>query len=172
MYIWYRNRLQSVKNYQLTGEFECKLDAKGRIRLPSTLLRQLGEAGQVTFVVNRGFEKCLMLYPKDVWDKKATEVNQLNIYNTRQRNFKRYFYRGATKLVTDTADRVLMPKSLLEYAGAEKEVVLFAYHEQIEIWSKKNYEQMLQAEPEEFSELAEDVFGFDSKNIEGLENVS
>jgi MraZ protein len=158
-----------VKNYQLTGEFECKLDAKGRIRLPSTLLRQLGEAGVITFVVNRGFEKCLMLYPKDVWDKKAAEVNQLNIYNTRQRNFKRYFYRGATKLATDTADRVLVPKSLLEYAGAGKEVVLFAYHEQIEIWSKESYNQMLQEEPDEFAELADDVFGFDKSEGESDE---
>ena len=110
-----------------------------------------------------------MLYPKDVWDKKASEVNQLNIYNTRQRNFKRYFYRGATKLATDTADRLLVPKSLLEYADASSEVILFAYHEQVEIWSKESYNQMLQAEPDEFSELADDVFGFDKTEDDGNE---
>ena len=145
--------------YQLTGEYECNLDAKGRVRLPSTLIRQLDGKESLSFVVNRGFEKCLMLYPNEVWDRKAKEVNQLNIYNTKQRNFKRYFYRGATNIAPDSADRILLPKSLLEYAGIEKEVILFAYHEQVEIWSKSAYDAMLGAEPEEFSSLAEDVFG-------------
>ena len=145
--------------YQLTGEYECNLDAKGRVRLPSTLLRQLDGKESLSFVVNRGFEKCLMLYPQEVWDRKAKEVNQLNIYNTKQRNFKRYFYRGATTISPDSADRILLPKSLLEYADIEKEVILFAYHEQVEIWSKQAYDDMLGSEPEEFSSLAEDVFG-------------
>jgi MraZ protein len=145
--------------YQLTGEYECSLDAKGRVRLPSTLIRQLDGKESLSFVVNRGFEKCLMLYPKEVWDRKASEVNQLNIYSTKQRNFKRYFYRGATSIAPDSADRILLPKSLLEYAAIEKEVILFAYHEQVEIWSKTSYESMLGQEPEEFSSLAEDVFG-------------
>lgn len=145
--------------YQLTGEYECNLDAKGRLRLPSSLIRQLDGKDALSFVINRGFEKCLMLYPSDVWERKAKEVNQLNIYNTKQRNFKRYFYRGATKVSPDSADRILLPKSLLEYANMEKEVILFAYHEQVEIWSREAYEQMLDQEPEEFSSLAEDVFG-------------
>ena len=144
--------------YQLTGEFECKIDAKGRVRLPRALIRQIGGSGTPAFTVNRGFEKHLILYPKDVWEKKTTEINQLNIYNVKHRQAIRYFYRGASEVTLDSVDRILLPKSLLEYADIEKEVVLFAYQEQIEIWSKSEYEQMLGEEPEDFSELANEVF--------------
>jgi len=149
--------------YQFTGEYECKVDAKGRMRLPSALIRQLGEGIEKQFVLNRGFEKHLMLYPKEVWDKKTKEINQLNIYNSRHRNAIRYFYRGATELSLDSADRVLIPKSLMEYGGIDKEVVLFAYAEQIELWSKEAYEAMLANEPEDFSSIADEIFGDGTK---------
>lgn len=145
--------------YPLTGEYECKIDAKGRIRLPSNLLRQIGEGGAYDFVVNRGFENHLMLYPKDVWEEKTKEMNQLNIYINKNRQVVRYFYRGATRLSPDASDRILIPKSLVEYAGIEKEIVLFAYMNFVEIWSKKNYEQIIGLEPKDFSGIAEEVFG-------------
>ena len=99
-----------------------------------------------------------MLYPKEVWDKKAQEVNQLNIYIPKNRQFVRYFYRGASHVGADSADRLLIPKSLVEYAGLGKDLVLFAYNEQIEIWDKDKYADMLGNEPEEFSGLAASVF--------------
>ena len=145
--------------FQLTGEYECKMDAKGRVKLPAGLIRQLSATDSLSFVINRGFEKCLMLYPKEVWEKKTLEVNQLNIYIPKNRQFVRYFYRGASPVNTDGAERILIPKSLNEYAGLGKEVVLFAYHEQIEIWSKEHYAAMISTEPEEFSDLAAEVFG-------------
>lgn len=145
--------------YQLTGEYECKIDTKGRIKLPANLLRQLSSNGTFEFMVNRGFEKHLMLYPKDVWDEKAKDINQLNIYIKKNRRAVRYFYRGATTLQSDSSDRILLTKNLIEYAGIDKEVVLFAYQDQVEIWSKDEYEKMIGEEPEEFSELAEEVFG-------------
>lgn len=146
--------------YQLTGEYDCKVDAKGRVKLPANLLKQLGTDGAYEFMINRGFENHLMLYPKDVWEEKTKELNQLNIYIKKNRQAVRYFYRGATKIVSDASDRILMPKSLIEYAGIQKELVLFAYQDQVEIWAKEAYEQMINAEPENFSELAEEVFGF------------
>lgn len=148
-----------MTNYQLTGEFTCKLDAKGRLRLPSALLRQIGYNGVLEFVINRGFENHLMMYPKDVWGEKTKKINQLNIYNKRERQAMRYFYRGASMVAMDTSDRVLIPSGLVDYAGLEKEVVLFAYHEQIEIWSKSAYEAMLNEEPDSFDDIADKVFG-------------
>lgn len=144
---------------QLLGEYECKIDAKGRMRLPSGLIGQLGEKEQYEFVINRGFEKCLMLYPIEVWEKISEEVNQLNLYNKKNRDFVRYFYRGANKVMMDSADRVLVTKRLLEYAGVEKEVILSAYSDRIEIWSKEEYDQLLDDEPMDFSDLANDVLG-------------
>lgn len=151
---------------QLLGEFDCKIDAKGRMRMPTGLISQLGGAGQLEFVINRGFEKCLMLYPQAVWEEITTEINQLNLYNKKNRDFVRYFYRGAHKVALDAADRVLITKRLLEYAGIEKEVTLSAYHDRIEIWATNQYDQVLHDEPDDFSDLAEEVLGKNNSNPE------
>jgi len=149
---------------QITGEYECKVDSKGRLRLPSALLRQLGGHSHL-LTVNRGFEKHLMMYPKEVWDRKTKEINQLNIYKKQHRQVIRYFYRGATEVQLDKADRVLLPKSLLEYAEIKNEVVLFAYQDQIEVWSREQYEKMTAEEPEDFSSIADSVFGDDVADV-------
>lgn len=148
-----------MNKYQLTGEYTCTLDAKGRLRLPVSLIRQMGHSGILEFAINRGFEKHLMMYPKDVWGRKTKKINQLNIYNTKERQAIRYFYRGASIVGMDSADRILLPASLIGYAGLSKSVVLFAYHEQIEIWSQEEYDKMLSQEPDSFDQIAEEVFG-------------
>ena len=147
---------------QLLGEFECKIDAKGRMRLPSSLIRQLGTDGSQTFVINRGLEKHLVIYPKKVWDVMVQKVNALNPYVKKNREFIRYFFRGATEVIIDGSDRILLTKRLLEYAGIEKDAILFAVNDKIEIWSKAKYDNSLDQEPENFSDLAEEVMG-DSK---------
>ncbi len=144
---------------QLLGEYECKMDPKGRLRMPTDLISQLGEGQSHSFVVNRGFEKCLMLYPEPVWDKITNEINQLNLYNKKNRDFVRYFYRGAQKLEVDGADRILITKRLLEYAVIDKDVILSAYNDRIEIWAKDQYDLLMDEEPDDFSDLAEDVLG-------------
>ncbi|MBI2281237.1 MAG: division/cell wall cluster transcriptional repressor MraZ [Bacteroidetes bacterium] len=146
------------------GEFDCKLDAKGRLMLPSGLRKQLDPAAQERFVLNRGFEKCLVLYPKNEWEGISSEVNKLNQYVKKNREFIRYFYRGASELELDNTGRLLLPKRLLDYAGAEKEVVLFAYSNRIEVWDKKTYEGLLTDEPDDFADLAEEVMGKNQNN--------
>lgn len=146
------------------GEFDCKLDAKGRLMLPSGLRKQLDPAAQERFVLNRGFEKCLVLYPKNEWEGISAEVNKLNQYVKKNREFIRYFYRGASELELDTTGRILLPKRLLDYAGAEKEVVLFAYSNRIEVWDKNTYENLLTDEPDDFADLAEEVMGGNQNN--------
>ena len=140
--------------YNLIGEYRAKIDAKGRVKLPKDLLRQLSE-GSFPLVVNRGYEKHLMLYPKDVWEKKTKEINQLKLTRRNQRGAIRYFYRGATPLNLDNIKRVLLPKALLEYADIKKDIVLFAYDQQIEVWDAQAYEQDLENEPDNFDEILE-----------------
>jgi len=143
----------------LIGEYECKVDAKGRFMLPSGLIKQLSEGDQKSFVINRGFEKNLTLYPQSEWSKISREVNALNLYNKKNREFVRYFFRGATEVVPDTSNRLLITKSLLEYAGVNGDLVLFAYGQRVEIWAKESYEALMQSEPDDFSVLAEEVMG-------------
>jgi MraZ protein len=144
---------------QLLGEYPCKIDPKGRLRLPSGLLEQLPQEEQDHFVINRGLEKCLMLYPKKVWDEKSAQVNQLNDFDLQARLFKRAFYRGATPLKRDGADRLNIPNQLLEWAGvADGEVVLAAVNDKIEIWSASEYEAQLGGELD-MAQLAQRVMG-------------
>ena len=153
--------LQSRKIFfmaNLFGEFPCTIDTKGRIMLPKGLKKQLGKSVK-TLVVKRGFENCLILYPKQEWDIIAAKVNKLSDFVKNNRTFKRYYFQGATELAPDGNARILIPKSLQEHAGLKNGVVLFAYSNQIEIWSAAEYGSLLKNEPKDFSDLAEKVMG-------------
>ena len=154
------------------GEFDCKVDAKGRVMMPSGLRKQLDPEAQETFVLNRGFEKCLVLYPKNVWASISSEISKLNQYKKKNREFIRYFYRGATELSLDGTGRILFPKRLLNYAAISKEVVLFAYFDRIEIWDKKTYDNLLTDEPDDFSRLAEEVMGNQKSEDDESDDIS
>ncbi len=139
------------------GEYECKLDEKGRLKLPSAILNQLGENNSREFVANRGFERCLYLFPKDIWTIKLNEVQGLNEYLPEVRQFKRYFYRGATEFTPDKADRILLPKILLDYAGIEKTLIITAVGEYLEVWNADAYRELINTEPEDISALAQKI---------------
>lgn len=141
------------------GEFDCKLDAKGRMMVPSSLKKQLPEAEREGLVINRGFEKHLVIYTKKEWDTITEELSKLNAYEKKSREFIRYFTRGATELSLDSANRILLPKVLLDYAGITTEVVLSCVLNKIEVWAKDAYDNQLDSEPENFANLAEEVMG-------------
>lgn len=141
------------------GEFDCKLDAKGRMMIPVGLKKQLPEAVSEGLVINRGFEKNLVIYTRKEWDKIVEELSKLNSYEKKTREFIRYFTRGASELLLDSAGRVNLPKSLLEYAGIDADVVLACQFNKIEVWAKEAYDAQLDDEPENFANLAEEVMG-------------
>lgn len=148
---------------KLIGEFPVAIDNKGRLRLPTALLRQLGDKPSdpegYEFVLNRGFEKCLTLYPKSVWDEITTKLSRLNRFNDRNRMFFRSFYLGAAPVVSDSADRILLQKPLMDYASLGTEAILVAMDDRIEIWSPEQYDAMLNIDPNQFADLANDVMG-------------
>ncbi len=156
--------------YGFLGEHDCKLDSKGRLRLPAALKKQLQAAAAGRFVVNRGFEKCLVLYPYDEWQKISQRVNSLNTFEKKKRLFVRYFYRGATELVLDTNDRLNIPNHLLKYAEISKELFLASRQNVIEIWNKEHYEEQLAMDSDTFADLAEEVMGDNDLSNNGDDN--
>jgi MraZ protein len=149
------------------GEYESTLDAKGRFLFPAGFRRQLAEtaAGEAQqFVINRGFEKCLTLYPIQAWRPIFDKISRLNDFDPRARAFRRYFLNGAITVEPDTAGRLLIPRNLLEYAGLTRELVLASAVDKIEIWDKDQYQQFFDSySPESFSELASQVMADHSR---------
>lgn len=140
------------------GEYESTIDAKGRFLLPSGFKKQLPEQESHVFVINRGFEKCLTLYPIQSWEPLFNEISQLNDFDPKVREFRRYFLNGAVQLELDSAGRVLLPKNLLEHASLEKDIVLVSAINKIEIWDRNKYQQFFESfTPEAFSSLANEV---------------
>lgn len=141
------------------GEFPCTVDDKGRFLLPSGLKKQVPVKEQKRFVVHRGFEKQLVMYTRKEWERISSEVNALNLYVRKNLEFVRKFNRGATEVELDTTNRLLLPKTLTEYAGIKKDIVLFAFGSRIEIWSEEEYNRMMKDDADGFAKLAEDVMG-------------
>jgi len=140
------------------GEYEATLDAKGRFLLPVGFKKQLSEEAGNQFVISRGFEKCLTLYPIKNWEPIFSELSKLNDFDPKVREFRRYFLNGATTVELDTASRLLVPPNLKEHASLEKDIVLVAAMNKIEIWDKNKYQQFFESfSPESFSQLAQQV---------------
>ena len=137
------------------GEFNCKLDEKGRLSIPSKLRAQFPEAAGNMLVVNRGFEQCLVLYTKEDWLTETAKLTAVDDFMSPEiRRFKRIFTNGANLVQIDTAQRILIPKKLLEYASLQDEVVLVANGNKIEIWDQALYNSELNVDSAELSELA------------------
>lgn len=140
------------------GEYEATVDAKGRFLLPAGFKKQLPEEAGSQFVVNRGFEKCLTLFPMKSWEPIFSEISKLNDFDPKVREFRRFFLNGATVLELDSAGRLLLPPNLKEHAGIDKDIVLVAAMNKIEIWDKNKYQQLFESfSPEAFSQLAQQV---------------
>ncbi len=144
---------------QLIGEYEVKVDDKGRIMVPAGLRKQLPVDWQDRFVLNRGLENCVAMTPYPLWQKEAERVNKLNSYKKSVRDYQRFFSRGATDLMLDTAGRMLIPKHLQEWAALGKEVVIATYGNKIEIWAKDKFNVPTAEDSERYANLAEDIFG-------------
>ncbi|MBS1653817.1 MAG: division/cell wall cluster transcriptional repressor MraZ [Bacteroidetes bacterium] len=140
------------------GEFEATVDAKGRFLLPAGFKKQLPEEESGRFVINRGFEKCLTLYPLKSWEPLFADISKLNDFDPKVREFRRYFLNGATFVEPDSAGRILLPPNLKDHAGLEKDIVLVAAVNKLEIWDSNKYKQLFDSfSTEAFSSLANDV---------------
>jgi transcriptional regulator MraZ len=148
------------------GDYTCKVDAKGRVVLPSAFKKQLDPAAKERFVVKKDvFEKCLVLYPMDEWERQIEIIrSKLNPYNKEHNRFLRGFYKGTAELLLDSNNRILIPKRLLDLVNINKDVVLAGQDGKIEVWEKSFYEALVEGE-DEFAALAEKIM-VDSSNDE------
>jgi len=143
----------------LIGEFDCKVDAKGRFMFPVNLRKQLEEVFEKGFVINRNLhQKCLVLYPMSEWNKLNKKLSKLNRLIKANDVFVRKFTGGATAAEADNTGRVLLPKALVDYADIKADIKVLGSNNVIEIWDKKLYEHFLEQDVD-IEKLAEDVLG-------------
>ena len=143
----------------LVGEYEVRLDGKGRFLFPASLRKQLAPTAQEKFMLNKGFEDCLTLYPMNEWDRLSEKLSKMNLFKPKNRMFYRLFHQGAKSIALDGVGRVLIPTMLMERVGLDKDVMLIAYNDRIEIWDKTKYFELIEGNMADFADLAEEVMG-------------
>ncbi|HMV14091.1 MAG: division/cell wall cluster transcriptional repressor MraZ [Chitinophagales bacterium] len=141
----------------LIGNYEVKVDSKGRLRLPTNLLQQIPEETRSQYILNKGMGKCLRLFPKTQWESVTKEMSSFSYFRKDESNFLRAFYQLATQVEMDSNDRILLSKRLMESVGISDEVVITAFHDVIEIWDSKTYAATI-VEPENFADMADEVW--------------
>jgi len=119
------------------GEYTHSIDAKGRIILPADFRQELG----VTFIITKGFDKCLFLYGQQAWEELAAKLRALPISKPAARAVNRFFFSGARTLECDKQGRFLIPANLRSHAeiALKQDVILTGVDNRIEVWSKDNW---------------------------------
>lgn len=152
----------------LIGTYECKVDAKGRLMLPTSLKKQLGSL-EDGFVLKRSvFQTCLELFPMSEWNKMMLKINKLNRFNKKNDDFIRRFTAGVKMIEIDATGRLLIPKDLMVFAQIDKDIVLNSAINIIEIWDKYKYENAIENAVGDFADLAEEVMGNLNEDEDGI----
>ncbi|MCH4553589.1 division/cell wall cluster transcriptional repressor MraZ [Aestuariibaculum lutulentum] len=149
----------------LTGTYDCKVDAKGRLMMPAPLKKQLSSILEEGFVLRRSvFQKCLELYPMAEWQRLMLKMNKLNRFKKKNNDFIRRFTAGVKIVEIDANGRLLIPKDLTVFANISKEIVVASAINIVEIWDKDLYEQAIDDAADDFADLAEEVMGQDDED--------
>ncbi|MEK4511867.1 MULTISPECIES: division/cell wall cluster transcriptional repressor MraZ [Paenibacillus] len=138
------------------GEFQHSIDDKGRVIIPAKFRDLLGSS----FVVTRGLDKCLFVYPLQEWEVLEQKLKALPLMKSDARAFTRFFFSGATECEWDKQGRVNLPGSLRDYAKLEKDCVVLGVSNRVEIWSRDTWEQYFQQSEDTFNEIAEKLVDF------------
>ena len=118
----------------LCGEYRHALDAKGRVTFPAKLREDLGD----NFVITRGLDNCLSIYPRAEWDKLQEKIASLP--SAKSRGLQRFVFGGACMPEPDKQGRVLIPATLRDYAALEKDVTIVGLSRHAEIWDSARWE--------------------------------
>ena len=139
------------------GSYSYSVDSKGRINIPARLRKYVSPEANDTFVVTRGYEQCLFVYPLDEWNKLEQSVRVLSPSDPKHRFFTRTLLQRALESQLDGQSRITIPKELLQFASIENEVLILGVLERIEVWNPKVYDDYLKAQAESYESVAQTV---------------
>lgn len=133
------------------GEYNHTVDAKGRVIIPAKFRELLGNE----FMVTKGLDGCLFVYAEEEWNTFANKLKALPVNNANARKLVRFFMAGAANVEVDKNGRILLPASLREFAGLEKDVVVAGLNNRVEIWDKERYD--MKCTYDDMDEIAEQL---------------
>ncbi|MEW4370599.1 division/cell wall cluster transcriptional repressor MraZ [Paenibacillus sp. JQZ6Y-1] len=139
------------------GEFQHNIDDKGRIIIPAKFRELLGQS----FVMTRGLDHCLFIYPLEEWSLLEQKLKSLSLMKADARAFTRFFFSGAAEGEWDKQGRVNVPGNLRQYAQLDKECTIIGVSNRVEIWSRSVWEQYYNESEQSFNEIAEKLVDFD-----------
>lgn len=137
------------------GEHDHTIDRKGRLIIPSRFREAMKEHYVERFIVTRGLDKCLFLFPEDEWRVQENKFRSQSFTRQESRRFNRLFFSGAAVVTCDRQGRILIPPYLKEYAGIKRDVVLVGVSNRVEIWDKGEWEKFYEEFKDSYSEVAE-----------------
>ncbi len=150
----------------LIGTYECKIDVKGRLLLPVNLKKQLGDHVNESFIVRRSvFQNCLELHPFYEWKLTMEKINKLNKFVKKNNDFIRMYNAGVRIVDLDSNGRLLIPKDLSKIYFSNNEIVLTSAINIVEIWDKKQYENLINNSADDFANLSESVMGNQAEDV-------
>ena len=118
------------------GEFEYKIDEKGRVPIPPKFRRELKEG----VILMPGVESCINIYTMVEWKKVAATLTTGSVAPSKLRKLNRAIFATAFRLDFDGQGRIALPIPLREYAGIEDEVVIAGANTYLELWNKEQWE--------------------------------
>ncbi len=139
------------------GSYDYSVDSKGRINIPARLRKYVSPEANDTFVITRGYEQCLFVYPLDEWNKLEQSIRELTTTNPQHRFFMRTLLERATECQVDAQSRIIIPKELLQFAGIENEVLILGVLEHMEVWNPKIYREYQRSQAESYENVAQNV---------------
>ncbi len=151
---------KSGENYQVKtevmfrGQYTYSIDNKSRISIPAKLRRHISPDSNDTIVITKGTNKCIDLYPLDEWMKIEDKLLNLNSFKPDDARFIRMISQFATEDKMDSQSRILIPQTLIDYAGIQNEVLILGVLKKIEVWNPKTYEDYLNESEETYEEIA------------------
>ena len=135
------------------GEWQHTIDAKGRLIIPARFREQLGER----FVVTRGLDHCLFVYPLTEWAILEAKLKSLPLTQSDARRFVRFLFSGASECELDKQGRINLPNNLKAYAGLEKDAVIIGVSNRVEIWASQSWQTYVDEASDSYEEIAEKI---------------
>jgi MraZ protein len=140
------------------GSYAYSVDAKGRVNIPAKLRKHISPEANDTFVVTRGYEQCLFLYPLDEWTTLEQSIRKLSPSNSQDRFFTRTLLQYAIESQLDSQSRISIPRELLQFSGIVDQVLILGVLERIELWNPRTHEAYLRSQTESYENVAQKVF--------------